>query len=118
MSVHHASSAAVARQQRDVELRLDVARAVPLQLEVGVPRHRGDGALEEGVGVVQEARMARVLERREPAAGDGLALDGQHLQPGLAEIGLQDQPVVAGADDDPVVDAVICQRAYSMPSRR
>ena len=67
--------AAIARQQRDVEFRLDVARAVPLELEVGVPRHRRDGALEEGVRVVQEARMARVFQRRKPAAGDRPALD-------------------------------------------
>ena len=78
-------------------------------------------ALEEGVRVVQKARMARVFQRCQPAAGHRLALDRQHLEPGLAEIGLQDQAVVAGAEDD----AVVGRRPsgarvprYSMPSRR
>ena len=106
---------AVARQQRDVELRFDVARAVPLEIEVGVPRHRGDRALEEGMRVVQKARIARILDGREPAAGDRAAIDRKRLQPGLAEIGLQDEAVVARADDDAVVVVIAL---YSMPSRR
>ena len=42
--------------------------------------------------------MARVLHRRETAARDGGARAQIVLQPGLAEIGLQDQAVVAGAE--------------------
>ena len=56
--------------------------------------------------------MARVLERGEAAAGDVLALERQHLEPGLAEIGLQDQTVVAGAEDDSVVGYV--HRVFSL----
>ena len=73
------------------------------ELEVAIPGHGGDGALEEGVGVVQEAGVARILERAQAAAGDGAALDRHRLQAGHAEIGLQDHPVVAGAEDDAVV---------------
>jgi hypothetical protein len=71
-------------------------------------------ALEEGVGVVQEARVARVLHRRETAARHVPALDRDRPQPGLAETGLQDQGVVAGAENDPVV----VRHGYSRPSRR
>ena len=62
--------ASVAGEQRDIELGLDVTGAVPFELEIGVPRHGGDRALEEGVGVVQEAGMARVFERAQSAARD------------------------------------------------
>ena len=95
--------ASVAGEQRDVELGLDVAGAVPFELEIAVPRHRGDGALEEGVGVVQEAGMARVFQRAQSAARDRAAIDRQRLEAGLAEIGLQDEAVVSGTEDDGVV---------------
>ena len=95
--------ASVAGEQRDVEFGLDVTGAVPFELEIAVPRHRGDGALEEGVGVVQEAGMARVFQRAQSAARDRPAIDRQRLQAGLAEIGLQDEAVVPGAEDDAVI---------------
>jgi hypothetical protein len=101
-----AEHAAFFGEQRDVQFGLDEMRAVTLKLEVGVPGHRRDRALEEGMGVVEKARMARVFQGCEAAAGHGLALDRQHLQPGLAEIGLQDHPVVACAEDDAVVGLV------------
>ena len=59
-----AQHAAVAGQQRDIQFWLDVVRAVALQLEVRIPRHRRDGALEECVRVVKKARMARIFQRR------------------------------------------------------
>ena len=89
-------------------------RTVAREREVRVPRHGGDRALEERVGVVQEAGMARVFERREAAAGDTLALDGEHLEPGLAEIGRQNEPVVSGPEDD----AVVGHHSTPIPSRR
>ena len=101
--------AAVAGDERDVELGLDQTRAVALELEVGVPRHGGDGAQEEGVGVVQEA--ARVFERTQAAAGDRAALDGKRLQAGLAEIGLQDESVMPGAKDNAVVGGHVTRAA-------
>ena len=78
--------AAVARDERHVELRLDVARAVAFEIEVGVPRHRGDRPLEERVAVVQKARMPRVLERGEAAARDRRPIDRQHAETSLAEV--------------------------------
>ena len=75
-----------------------------LEREVGVPRHGGDGALEEGVRVVEKTGVARILERAQAAAGDREALDDDHLETGLAEIGRQNEPVVAGAEDHCVVD--------------
>ena len=95
--------AAVAREQRHVELRFDVARAVAFELEIRVPGHGGDGPLEERMRVVQEAGLARVFDRREAAARDRRTIDGQHPEPGPAEIGRQDERVMAGADDDAVV---------------
>ena len=97
--------AAVAGEQRDVELRLDVARAVAFEIEIRVPRHGGDRPLEERVGVVQKAGLARVFERGETAAGDRSTIDGQHPEPGLAKVARQDQRVVPGAKDDAVVVA-------------
>ena len=97
--------AAVARDERHVELRLDVARAVAFEVEVGVPRHRGDRPLKERVGVVQKARMPRVLERGEAAARDRRPVDRQHAETSLAEVRRQDQGVVTGTKDDGVVVA-------------
>ena len=72
---------AVPGEQRDVELWLDVARAVAFEIEIRVPRHRRDGALEERVRVVQEAGLPRVFDRGEAAAGDRRPIDGQHRSP-------------------------------------
>lgn len=49
--------------------------------------------------------MAWVFERRETAARDRRTIDGKHPDPGLAEIGRQDERVMAGAEDDAVVAA-------------
>src|SRR5262249_60157743 len=67
--------AAVAGDERDVELGLDQAHAMPLELEIGVPGHGGNRAQEEGVGVMEEA--ARVCERAQAAACRRAALDGK-----------------------------------------
>ena len=82
--------APLACDQGDVELRFDVARAMAFKLEVGVPRHGGDGALEERVGVVQEPGVARVFQGGKPAPGNGFAFDRQGLEAGFAQVGLQD----------------------------
>ena len=95
--------AAVAGEERDVELRLDVVCPVALEIKISVPRHGGDGPLEKRVRVVQEAGMTRVLECGEPAAGDRRPIDRKDPEARLAEIGGQDQRVMAGADDDAVV---------------
>ena len=108
--------AAIAGDERDVELRLDVLRAVPFKLEVRVPGHRRDGALEERVGVVQESRVARVFQGGEPTARHRLALKRECLEPGLAQVGLQDQPVVAGTEDDPVVSIAHAYHHVVMPA--
>ena len=95
--------AAVAGDERDVELGLDQLRAAAREVEIGVPRHGGDGAQEEGMGIVAEAGAPRVFDRAQAAAGGRTALDRQRLEPRLAEIGLQDEAVVPGAENDAVV---------------
>jgi hypothetical protein len=95
--------AAVAGDERHVELGLDQLRAVALERKIRVPRHGGDGAQEERVRVVKE--MARVFDRAQAAAGHRAALEGKRLHPGLAEIGLQDEPVVPRAENNRVVGA-------------
>jgi hypothetical protein len=55
------------------------------------------------VGVVQEAGMTRVFQGAQSAASDRPAIDRQRFQPGLAEIGLQDESVVPGPEDDAVM---------------
>src|SRR5262249_54460806 len=105
------------RDERDVELGLDQAGAVALELEIGVPGHDGDRAQEEGVGVVQEA--ARICERAQAAACRRATLDGKRLQAGLAEIGLQDESVMPGAKDNAVVSGHgICRQLVELSSPR
>ena len=76
-----------------------------LELEVRVPGGLPDGPVEEGMDVVEEAREARVFDGREAAARHVAPLEAEHLEPGPAEVGLQDEAVVTGAEDDPVVVA-------------
>jgi hypothetical protein len=84
---------------------------VTRKLQVGVPRHCRDRALEEGMGIVEEARAARIFHGRKAAARDVTAIDRKHFQTGLAEIGLQHERVVTRAEDDAVP-------SHSMPSSR
>ena len=74
-----------------------------LQPEVFVLGHLVDCPMIEGVGVVQESRVARAFQGCEPGAGRVAPFDCEHFEPGLAEVGLKDQAVVPGAQDDAVV---------------
>jgi hypothetical protein len=55
------------------------------------------------VGVVDDAGQGRIVVGDEGTAGPLEALDGEHRETGPAEVGLEDQPVVAGSQDDAVV---------------
>src|SRR5262245_59933016 len=68
-----------AGDERNIEFGFDAMRAVLLECKVAVPRHGGDGALEKGVSVVQDAGMTRIFEGGEPAARNAFALDRQGL---------------------------------------
>src|SRR5689334_8517525 len=91
---------------------------MPRELEIAVPRHGRDRAQEERVGVVQEPGMARVFERAEAAACHRLALEHQYFEPGLAEIGREDEPVMAGAENDRVVSCGHARPLSSQQRRR
>ena len=105
--------AAVFGQQHDVEFGLDVDGAVPLEFEMGVPRHRRDRALEKGMRVVEKSRIARVFDGGQSAARQRRAIDRKHLKAGLAEISLEDKPVMAGAENDEIVTVRHPQRRPS-----
>ena len=98
--------AAIAGQHGDVQLRLDHARTAALQVEIPVPGHAGNGAQEEGVGVVDQPRMKRILQHGEAAAGLAPALDRQGIEPGARQVSLQDQTVMARSQDDGVAGLV------------
>ena len=106
--------ASVVQQQGHVQLGFDVARAVAGDIEVSVPRHLGQRALEEAVGVVAKARVARVVYGLQPAADERPAFDRQHLEPSARGIGLEDQPVMPAAEDD----SVIVGHGSAAPQRR
>src|SRR5262245_32057426 len=59
----------------------------------------------ERMRVVPEPRVARVFLGSEPTAGRVAPFDAEHLESGLAEIGLKNQAVVPGAQDDAVVSS-------------
>ena len=93
----------VRKQQRDVELGLDVFGAEAFELEFAVPRHAVERAVKHRVGVVKEPGLARVLHGHQPAARDLAPVDRDHVEPGAAQIGLAHEPVMTRADDDPVM---------------
>src|SRR5688572_20304704 len=64
----------VFQDQRDIELGLQVARGAALELELAVPRHLVERAMEERVDVVPVTRPARVFDRGEAAADRVAAL--------------------------------------------
>ena len=86
-----------------VQCGLDVGRLVTLQLEVRIPGSLPDGPVEEGMGVVEEARELRIFHGSEATARRVAPLEADHLEPGTREVRLQDQGVVTGAEQDPVV---------------
>jgi hypothetical protein len=55
------------------------------------------------VRVVADAGQRRVRVRHQRPAGTGQTLDRKHVETGAAEVGLEDQAIVARPDDDPVV---------------
>src|SRR5262245_58529106 len=65
--------------QGDIELRLQILCSVSFQFKVTVPRHLCRPAMEKGVGVVEKARMTRVLDGRESASGYISGLEAQDL---------------------------------------
>src|SRR6185436_7326768 len=73
------------------------------QLEVAVPGHAVERAVVERVRIVEEARLPGVFHRGQAASGHVPPLQTQDLQARAAEIGLEDEAVVARAEDDPVV---------------
>src|SRR5688572_5878541 len=82
------------QDQRDIQFGLKVASAAALELELAVPRHLVDRAMEKGVDVVAVTGPARVFDRGEAAADRVAALKAQRLQPGAPEVGLEDEAVV------------------------
>ena len=52
---------------------------------------------------MEEAGVPRVFDGGEPSARGRAPVDRQHLEPGLSEVGLEHERVVARADDDDVV---------------
>src|SRR5204862_3538357 len=94
-------AAALREQQRDIELRLDIFRPMPREIEIAVPRHLRERAVEHRMRIVPKA--GRILDRREATARGVETIDREHAQTGLGEIGREDETVMAGADHDAVV---------------
>jgi hypothetical protein len=87
----------------EIQLGVEDLDAVARELEVAEPRRGRDPAQEDRVGVVADVRQQRVGVAHERSARSVETLDGENLQPRPAEIGLEDEAVVTGAQDDPVV---------------
>src|SRR5262249_6588729 len=94
---------AASQEEGDVQLRLDVRRAVPLEIQVRVPGGLADRPMEERVHVVEEAGEAWVLDRRKAASRLVPALEAHGPKARPPEVGLQNEAVVAGAEEDAVV---------------
>jgi hypothetical protein len=75
---------------------------VLFELEIAEPGHGRQSAVEEGVQVMPETGQAWVIEGHQAAAGERGTVDGQGAQTAAREVGLQDQGIVAGAQDDAV----------------
>ena len=98
--------ASIALQHRDVQFRLEIAHAMPLELEVAEPRHPGDGAVKERMRMMREARQSWILHRAQSAAGLGRSIQRERPQAQPCQIGLRDERIVAGAEEEDVVGHV------------
>jgi hypothetical protein len=82
--------------------RLDIGEAVAIELQVAQQRRMAEPHEEIGVQVEAVAGQHRFL-RGAAAADLRVAFEHRDVQAGARQIGGKRQPVVAGADDDPVV---------------
>jgi hypothetical protein len=85
--------------------RRDVGDAV-FEAEILEPRRVGDVEMIDGVQIVIEARR-RDFFRGQAAAILQAPVDQQNVQARFRQIAAEDQPVMAGADDDAVIG--LCQ---------
>jgi hypothetical protein len=76
---------------------------VPRQFQIPKPRHLRDGAVKKRMRVMREAGQARIGQRAQATAGLGRAVERQRAQSGAREIGLGDEAVVTGAEEEGVV---------------
>jgi len=59
--------------------------------------------MKEGVGIVQESRMARLFDGDEAGARRFALFQAERFQPGSAGIGLQHQAIVSCSKQDTIV---------------
>src|SRR5262249_12951039 len=97
-----AERASIPTDDGDVQLRLDVLHTPALELQVAVPGRERDRAVEDRVDVVENAGESGVFDSGEAAGGLQVPINGQDSQAQAAEIGLQNEAVMAGADNDAV----------------
>src|SRR6185312_11344430 len=81
--------------------RRDVGDALP-QVQILEPRRLADMKMIDGMKVVIEAGQ-RCFACAQAAAISQAAIHQQNVQTGAGEIGAQDQAMVAGSDNDPVI---------------
>ena len=102
-SVHHSRASPLLRTRATFSSGSRYSALVALELEVRVPGGLADGPMEERMDVVEEAREAAGLRRWRDRLRPRRAARGRAPEAGPAQVGLQDQAVVARAEEDPVV---------------
>src|SRR5215472_7341699 len=77
--------------------------AMTLEIQVPIPGHRCDGTMKKGMGVMQEAREARVLLRRQAASRRTGPIERKNFEPAAREVGLENQGVVSSSENDAII---------------
>ena len=101
VAIHHQASV-IGKNRAPQVIRIDVAHAVALELELAVDRAQRNVRVNHRAEVVLEAGQRRLLGMA-AAADARRALQPQHLGAGLGEIRRAGEPVVSGADHDEVM---------------
>jgi hypothetical protein len=95
---------AVAMRLAELIARRDVGDAL-VEAEIPEPRRLADVEMVDGMQVVIEAGLRHFFSGKSAAIGES-ALHQQDVEPLLGQVGAEDQPVMARADDDAVVIAL------------
>ena len=96
----------VPADQRHVQRGFDVISAVSLKFEVAIPRQVGQAAVIERMRVMDEAGARGPFHGRQAAAGHVPRLEANRGQARPRQVGLKNQAVVPGAENDAVVGFV------------
>src|SRR5262245_24419689 len=73
------------------------------EFEIAIPRHRRQPTMEERMRIVAKTGQTRIFDGHQSTARNGSAIQRDRFEPATCQISLQDQCIVARAENNSVV---------------